>query len=80
MGLLYANPNNWNQTYLTMDATDPNIPAGYVLQTTECAIDYITTSPGDGRPNQRTDLGKYSGGYPAYGTPADDTSRPTWPS
>lgn len=79
-GFLYANPANWSQTYRTIDPDDPGVPAGYVLQSTECAVDYITTTPGDGRPNQRTSLGTYSGGYPQYGNPSDDTSRPTWPT
>ena len=80
MPVLFANPANWSQQYITGDPTDPHIPAGWIQQSTaDGSIDYSTTQPGDGRPCMFFGLGAYSGGYPAYGRPEDDTSRPPFP-
>jgi hypothetical protein len=78
VSLLYADPTNWSRTYRTFSAEDPNVPAGYVLQSTPIAIDPVATTPGDGRPSRAYGYGAYSGGWPQYGNQAtDDNSRPS---
>jgi hypothetical protein len=78
--LLFANPNNWSQQIIVGDPNDPNIPAGWIQQWTSGGeIDPITTQDGDGRPVPAFGFGAFSGGFPPYGSPGDDVSRPTFP-
>ena len=55
---VWANPNNWSQTYSTMLNPDAGVPAGWVLE-----------SGSDGAPDAalQTDVaGVNSGGFPPY--------------
>lgn len=56
--LVWANPNNWRQMYITASYNDPNVPAGYVLE-----------DGSDGAPTEALQEfmeGVNSGGFPAY--------------
>lgn len=56
--LVWANPNDYSQMYITALINDPNVPAGYVLE-----------SGSDGAPDaalQEYEAGTNSGGFPAY--------------
>jgi hypothetical protein len=66
---VWINPANQRQKYTTMLASDPNVPAGYIL-----------TSGSDGtadQPQQTIKAGINSGGFPQYG---DLTSNAAWPN
>jgi hypothetical protein len=71
--LVYGNPNNWKQLYVTGFYGDPNVPAGYVLE-----------SGSDGAPDAALIQfmgGVNSGGFPAYtGDPTQTAIQPNWPN
>lgn len=71
--LVWANPNNWSQLYVTGIYNDPNVPAGYVLE-----------SGSDGAPDAALIQfmgGQNSGGFPQYtGDPSQVAAQPNWPN
>jgi hypothetical protein len=69
--LVYGNPNDWSQLYVTGFYGDPNVPAGYVLE-----------SGSDGAPDAALIQfmgGQNSGGFPAYtGDPSQVAAQPKY--
>lgn len=66
--LVYLNPNNFKQSYITSILNDPGVPAGYVL-----------TGGSDGAPDSALKqfvAGINSGGYPAYTGDAAQAANP----
>lgn len=78
--LVYANPLNWSQQYVTISSSDPNIPGGYVLEGgCDGAPDrYIDPVTGSNTGIQQYMGGVNSGGFPPY--TSDPTQRPDYPN
>ena len=60
-GFCFVNPSDTTQKYFTIHATDPGVPAGYVLQS--------GSDGSDDRQVQNYRPGACSGGFPAYSPP-----------
>lgn len=71
--IIFYNPANPKQQYMTTTYRDPNIPAGYV-----------DSQGSDGATPERTQqyvAGINSGGFPAYtDDPTQATATPSWPN
>lgn len=67
--LVFYNPANPKQRFLTMSASDPAIPAGWLNSQ---GSDFATPEA-----LKVYSVGIASGGYPPYG---DLTTNPTWPN
>ena len=68
--LVWVNPANFKQQYVTALISDPNVPAGYIL-----------TAGSDGaqdQPLQTVRAGINSGGFPGY--TEDPSQRTDWPN
>jgi hypothetical protein len=68
--LVWVNPNNYHQKYISGYLGDPGVPAGYIL-----------TGGSDGATDEALkhyDAGVNSGGFPKY--TGDPTQRSDWPN
>jgi hypothetical protein len=77
--LVYVNPQNFRQQYVTAMWGDPNIPAGYVLTGgSDGAVDRWIWPNGQNTGIQQYMAGVNSGGFPAY--TGDSTQRSDYPN